>query len=148
MAEELRQIRWRRRAIRAGVMVDQVRTAVEPVTVSRAGELIESETTASAVGPNVVVVSTAVPALGVIVRTTYVGARDADTVAVDLTLGPRPRALNEPRLIPPDSVPVTHAREQCLLDHARQVMNALRAHDGHRYAVHVSDDAVERAASL
>ena len=125
-----------------------MRTAVGPVTVSRAGKPMDSETTACAAGPNVVVVTTAVPDLGVVVTTTYVGADDADTIAVDLSLRPRPAARNEPRSIPRDSVPVTHARDQCLLDHARQVMNALRTHDREHYTVDVSDEALEQAAAL
>lgn len=125
-----------------------MRTVVEPVTVSRAGSPIDSETTVCPAGPNVFVVTTAIPDLGVLVTTTYVGADDADTVAVDLTLAPRPAARNEARSIPRDSVPVTYAHDRCLLDHARQVMNALRMHDREHYAVDVSDEALEQAAAL
>ena len=125
-----------------------MRTVVEPITVTRSGRAIDTETTASAVGPYVVVVSTAVPGLGVQVTTTYVGADDAETIAVGLVLGPRPAASNEPRSIPRESVPVTHAREQCLLDHARQLMNALRSHDREHYGVDVSDDALARTATI
>ena len=125
-----------------------MRTAVGPVTLRRSGELVESETTVTPVGPNVVVLSTAVPDLGLTVTTTYSGAADAATIAVDLIQGQRGSVRHEPREIPRETVPVTHAREHCLLDHAQQVMNATNRHDGGRHTVHVSDDALERASAL
>ncbi len=125
-----------------------MRTVVGPVTVQAAGEAIQSETTLGAIGPNVVVVSTALPDLAVTMTTAYTGAEDVETIAVDLLLGPRPEAAHASRVLPRDSVPVTHAREQCLLDHASQLMTALRARDGRPYAVDVSDAAVELAAGI
>ncbi|MDQ3740346.1 MAG: hypothetical protein M3389_05300 [Actinomycetota bacterium] len=92
--------------------------------------------------------STAVPDVGLTVRTTYVGSDDVATVAVDLVLGVRPRASNRPRRLPRGSVPVTHAREQCLLDHGRQLLNALNDACGSRWTVDVSDAALQQAAAV
>lgn len=125
-----------------------MRTAVGPVTVHAAGEVVHSETTVGAIGPNVVVVATALPDLAVTMTTAYTGAEDVETIAVDLLLGPRREAAHGSRVLSRDSVPVTHAHEQCLLDHVRQLMIALRARDGRRYAVDVSDDAVELASGI
>lgn len=122
-----------------------MRTIVGPVRVCQDGAAIESETTAVSAGPHVVVLTTAVPALGVLVTTTFVGGGDVDTVAVDLRLGPRPAGTNRTRVIPRASVPVTHDRRTCLLDHARELIVALRAHDRRHYTVDVSEDALERA---
>ena len=121
---------------------------VGAVTVRKAGEPVESETTVASLGPHVVVLTTVVPDRALQVTTTYVGAEDAETIAVDLVLGVRPDAASRARTIPRESVPVTHARAHCLLDHARQVMNALHAREARGWTIDVSDEALERAAAL
>jgi hypothetical protein len=125
-----------------------VQTEVGPVTLRRAGEVVDSETTLAAVGPHVVVVTTVLPDRGEQFTTTYVGAEDAATVAVDLRLGARPEATSAVRELPRELVPTTHARLHCLLDHARQVMNALWRAERVRWTVEVSDPALESADSI
>ena len=125
-----------------------MQSEVGPVVLRRDGAVVDSETTLTAVGPHVVVVSTAIPPLGTQITTTYVGSDDLETVAVDLCLGVRPSAHSDVRWISRDLVPVTHDRAQCLLDHAREALNALRArHRGH-WTVDVSDEAVDRAGTI
>ena len=109
---------------------------------------IGSETTVHALDPHVVVFTTVVPALGVLIKTTYVGADDVATTAVDLVLGVRPSASAETRTVPRETVPVTHDRQCCLLDHGRQVMNTLRAPLGEPCSVDVPEAALARAAAL
>ncbi|HEV2785122.1 MAG TPA: hypothetical protein VGV67_01935 [Solirubrobacteraceae bacterium] len=125
-----------------------MRTAVQEVALRRDDALVQSETTVAAPHPHVLVLSTAVPDIGLTVITTYTGADDVATVAVDLVLGVRPRASNLPRRLRRESVPVTHAREQCLLDHARQVLEVLNASGASRWTIDVSDDAVAQASSV
>ena len=125
-----------------------VRTTLGPVTVRHAGELIESETTAVRAGPNVVVLSTAVPALGVLVTTAYVGADDVDTIAVDLVLVARPHATNRTRVIPRDTLPVTHARERCLIDHLDRVREALAEGGAPSARIDTGDAALDHVASV
>jgi hypothetical protein len=125
-----------------------VQSEVGPVTIRRSGEVVVSETTLAAIGPHVVVVTTALPDLGTQITTTYVGADDADTIAIDLCLPGTRRATVAPRTIRRESVPVTHARRQCLLDHARHVMNQLRVHDRAVWTVDVSDAALDGAGSV
>ncbi|HEX8086566.1 MAG TPA: hypothetical protein VF529_19925 [Solirubrobacteraceae bacterium] len=116
------------------------------MTLRRGQEVIGSETTIRTAGPNTVVLATALPERGVTISTTYVGADDVGTVAVDLVLAPRPEASNRARQVERDEVPVTHARDRCLLDHAHQLVIALRELDGIDYKVDVSDPALEQAA--
>ena len=125
-----------------------VQTEVGPVTLRRAGEVVDSETTLAAVGPHVVGVTTVLPDLGAQFTTTYVGAEHVATVAVDLRLGAGPDAATAMRELPRELVPTTHARLHCLLDHARQVMNALWRAERVRWSVDVSDAALERADSI
>lgn len=125
-----------------------MRSDAGPITIRRAGAVVESETTVVALGPHVVVLTTAVPAIATQITTTYVGARDVDTTAVDLMLAARPDATSRVRVIPRESVPVTHDRGQCLLDHARQVMIAVHARESGGWTIDVSDQALERAAAV
>ena len=125
-----------------------MRSDVSPITIRRAGAVVESETTVVALGPHVVVLTTAVPAMATQITTTYVGAQDVDTTAVDLTLAVRPDATSRVRVIPRESVPVTHARAQCLLDHACQVMLALHTCESGGWTIDVSDQALDGAAAV
>ncbi|HEX8121267.1 MAG TPA: hypothetical protein VF549_08380 [Solirubrobacteraceae bacterium] len=124
-----------------------MQTVVGAVVIRRDGAAVESETTVSVVDPHVVVFTTAVPQLALLVKTTYVGADDVPTIATDLVLGVRPAASSRTRKISRESIPVTHAREQCLLDHARCVMETLQSGDL-RSTVDVSDESVAQAAAM
>ena len=59
-----------------------------------------------------------------------------------------PPASTRVRELPRETVPVTHARRECLYDRAREVMNALRAHDRRGYTVDIWDAAVELVDAL
>ncbi len=98
--------------------------------------------------PHVVVISTSVPEVPLTVTTTFVGADDVATSIIDLRLGVRPTAKNSIDLVARETLPVTHAREQCLLDHARRLLEALNAENADLWTVDVSDAALEQAASI
>lgn len=118
----------------------------EPVRVTvplptRVGDAeVFSQTTLEAAGAeSVLVISTAVPDHGLVLRTVYVGAGgDASGVAIDVTLSPKGRSTTH-RVLP--DVPVTHARGRCLTDHAAALQGELQSLTAQPVGVDVSDDA-------
>jgi hypothetical protein len=104
-----------------------MRKALREVTLRRATTVVDSATTMSLPHPHVVVISTSVPDAPLTVTTTFVGADDVATSIIDLRLGVRPTAKNSVDLVARETLPVTHAREQCLLDHASRLLEALNA---------------------
>lgn len=122
-----------------------MRRTVPDLELCLDGRLVASETTYASVGAYVVVLATAVPGLGVTVTTAYIGAQDADTIAVDLFLAPRAAAGNAARTLERDLVPVTHAHDRCLLDHLAQVRCGLADRAG-VVTVDVGDDALAALA--
>ncbi len=122
--------------------VGAVPTVLAPIVVSLDAQKTTSETTLRDGGPYVVVLTTALPDIPLTVVTTFVGARDVDTTIVDLTLGMRPHARTEPRTVPRDDVPVTHAHDRCLLEHAATVRSAVAHVTGGHATVDVSDAAL------
>lgn len=125
-----------------------MRTVVPDVTICVDGEAVESETTVSSAGPNVAVLSTALPTLPLTVTTTYVGADDVDTAAVDLALAARPAAFATARQVSRDAIPVTQARERCLLDHLAQVRETAECDRGCRVTVDAADAALNCVATV
>jgi hypothetical protein len=88
---------------------------------------------------------TAFGELGVSITSTYIGHQGLDTLAAHLRVmrkGREREQIEHSR----DSLPVTHARERCLLDHAQQVQEALIARTGGTVAVDVASAALGRAA--
>jgi len=73
-----------------------------------------------------VVFSSTVPDLGVSLHTVYGGAEGADTAITQLTLT-RHGARQQLQQVPRDAIPVTHARDRCLLDHLHRLRDALQA---------------------
>lgn len=134
-----------RRSARLGAgahgSVEMVRTVL-PVTVSIDGVGTRAETTVAALGATVVVISTALPALAEQHTTTYVGACGAPTTAVTLLQGPQgPRSCT--RVLEDAVLPVTHARDRLLLDHAGEVQAALERCTGGVVAIDVAPAALE-----
>jgi len=122
-----------------------MRTLIAGVELRVAGRPLACETTVEAAGPYVLVLTTSLPDEPLIVMTTYVGADDVDTVAVELLLGERRVAHNQPRRLPRDAVPVTHARDRCVLDHLAQVQSALAERRHEPVSVDVPDAALTAA---
>jgi hypothetical protein len=107
---------------------------VDGVRISVDGRPVSSETTATAAGPNVLVLITTLGELGVTITSTYVGHEGADTLAAHLRITRQGRELEHIQHSR-DLLPVTHARERCPLDHAQQVQGALVASTGGMVAV-------------
>lgn len=125
-----------------------MRVVVPSISIRFDGEAIESETTVGAFGPHVLVLSTSLPTLGVTVTTTYVGADDTETVAVDLVLGPSPLAAVEARAVSRHDVAVTCGRERCLLDHLACVQASLELRDGISPQLDAGDQAIAFLAAM
>ncbi len=102
-----------------------MRTVLQPITVTIDGRATPSETTLAHTAPHIVALTTALPDIPLTVISTFIGAPDVDTTIVDLELGMRPDATTQSRVVPRDEVPVTHAYDRCLLEHAAVVQAAL-----------------------
>lgn len=106
-----------------------------------------SETTMEACGADsVLVISTTVPDQAVTLRSVYVGAGGrTGGHAVHVTHTPQGRRIRHRVLV---DVPVTHARERCLSDHARCVQSTLARQSGAVVAVQISDELAALAATV
>lgn len=103
-----------------------------------------AETTIDAVAATVVVISTALAELAEQHTTTYVGARGTATAAVTLLQGPDgPRSRT--RAVEDTVLPVTHARDRLLLDHAAELQAALEERTGGAVSIDVAPAALEAA---
>jgi hypothetical protein len=120
---------------------------LDGVRISVDGRPITSETTGTAAGPSVLVLITALGELGVTITSTYVGHEGTDTLAAHLVVTRERRALEQADHSR-DALPVTHARERCLLDHAQQVQEALVIRTGGTVAVDVAAGALARAIAV
>jgi len=109
------------------------------ITLRIAGEPATSETILTAIAPHVLVLTTTLPDHAVTVTSTYTGHPATGTHATHLELAPGLERLHT-RDHDHDSVPVTHARERCLLDHAAVLHEFTAAH------VDVDDVALAHAA--
>lgn len=121
-----------------------MRHVVTGIQILTADGALEAETTHTAVGPHVLVLTTTLPTAALTVTTTYTGAADVDTHVVDLALGPRLHATTTVRRLPREELPVTHARERCLLDHLAQVRAALTELRDVDARIDVPDHALEQ----
>lgn len=126
--------------------VEAMLTVLEPIRVQLDGRATPSETTLRQTAPHVVVLTTALPDVPLTVVTTYVGADDVDTTAVDLVLARRPTAERDTRTMPRDAIPVTHARDRCLLDHLGQVHAALERVQPLAVTIDIADQALNAVA--
>ena len=91
--------------------------ALDGITLTLDGHQAPSETIVVAPAPHVLVLTTTLPEPAVTLTSTYVGHPLAGTHATHLELAIG-RARLHTRDHDPDSIPVTHARDRCLLDHA------------------------------
>ena len=123
-----------------------MRTVLDPITVTIDGTPTPSETTLAQAGAYVVVLATALPEIPLTVTSTFIGAQDVDTTIVDLTLGLRPHAHTETRTVARDHVPVTHAHDRCLLEHAATVRTAVAHTTQAHVSIDVPDTALQSAA--
>jgi hypothetical protein len=117
---------------------------VEGVRISVDGRPVTSETTATAAGPSVLVLITAIGELGVTITSTYIGHAGTDSLAAHLVVTRERRTLEHVEHSR-DALPVTHARDRCLLDHAQHLQEAVVIRIGGTVAVDVAPGALARA---
>lgn len=91
--------------------------ALDGITVIIDGHPTASETLVTVLAPHVLALTTTLPDHATTLTSTYTGHPATATHATHLELAPARRRLHS-RDHDHDSVPVTHARERCLLDHA------------------------------
>ena len=123
-----------------------MRRTVPGIQVLATDGTLEAETTHASVGLHVLVLTTTLPTAALNVITTYTGADDVDTHVVDLALARRPHAITRVRRLPRPKLPVTHARERCLLDHLAQVRTALAELCHADARIDVPDHALQQLA--
>lgn len=116
--------------------------ALPGITIRLHGQPVRSETIgALAAVPHVVVLSTTLADDGITLISSYTGHPQLRTHITHLILTPARRYVTQTQL-PHDEVPVTHARERCLLEHATALQDATAAH------VDLADAALHAAADL
>lgn len=114
-------------------------TAVDGITLSIGAEPVPSETILTAIAPHALVLTTTLPDHGMTLTSTYTGHPATGTHATHLELAPGLERLHT-RDHDHDSLPLTHARERCLLDHAATLHEFTAAH------VDVADVALQLAS--
>ncbi len=120
------------------------RRAVRGVTFRVAAVEVSGETLSIGIAGDILVLSTTLPGQGITCHSTYHGHGGLDTVAVRLNLVPgRNERVIEER--PRDDLPVTHARDRCLLDHLAHVRNVLEQTAGDEVTVEIGDAALSVA---
>src|SRR3954453_11159044 len=98
------------------------------------GEAAWSETTVTSAGPWALTLITVVPELGVRLISAYVGGERSVTGATHALTHPGGGELIQ-REHTREALPVTHARERCLLDHSAELQRSLMGLTGARVAV-------------
>lgn len=93
-----------------------------------------------------VLLTTAIADLALTLTSIYLGAGTGQTLVAHLVQAPgQPRVHSE--LVDADQLPVTHARERCLLEHAGALQHAA-SQLGHILAIDLTDAALAAAGKL
>ena len=116
--------------------VHVVQVVVDDVMVRLDGEVTWSETTVTTAGPWAMTLITVVPELGVRFISSYVSGEGIATGATHALTHPGGGELAQ-REHSREALPVTHARERCLLDHTAELQHALVDTTGTHVAVDV-----------
>lgn len=124
-----------------------MREGVPDMTIRLRGAQASSETTLSTVRRTVVVLVTDLADERVTLSSVYVGEDDAAGAVVHLLLGPDRRMVREVLELDRREVPVTRARDRCLLDHAVRLQHVLEQHSGEPVEIDVGDAALAFVAA-
>lgn len=112
------------------------------ITITVDGRAVRSETLATlAAVPHVVVLTTTLSEHAVTVTSSYTGHPELRTHVTHLIVTAERSHVTQHEL-PHDEVPVTHARERCLLEHATALQDATGAH------VDLDDSALQAASEM
>jgi hypothetical protein len=100
-----------------------------------------AETRAAGIAGDIFVLSTTLPTQGITMHSTYHGHEGLDTSVVRLVLAPRGvRKSTEEH--PRFALPVSHARERCLLNHLAFVREQMEIEIDQAVTIDVGDRAV------
>lgn len=108
-----------------------------------------SETTIGAVGGHAVILTTALPDLGITLTSSYLAAMIGDIAASHLASVPGGPPIIDQHVLPGDQPGRTHA-QTCVLDHvaeARDILEAFHAPSAAIVTVTIADDALQLADS-
>ena len=113
-----------------------------PVHVTLDQRRVASSTHLAELGGYHVALSTLLlsPTLPIEVHSSYLGAPGAQTRATHLTISPG-RAVTHVTEHDPGQLPVTHARERCVLDHL-QILVELATELEHPLGIHLPDQVM------
>lgn len=113
-------------------------------TVRLNGARISAYTEFAYAGAHQLTLSTALPALGIELHSSYLGHPDAgESIASHLQLGPGliPHAWAQTHAA--GALPVSAARRRCLYDHVLELQELLSAANGAEITVELADEALE-----
>ena len=130
------------RAARYGGRVDPIR--LPALCVRLDGARIPAYTELAYAGAYQLTLSTALPALGVELHSSYLGHPDADeTLASHLGLSPDADPITWSTPHRGTEMPVGEARRRCLYDHALELQELLTDDSARAVAVDLADEALE-----
>ncbi len=120
------------------------RTPLPDPIVHLNGARLAASTLLAYAGAHQLTLSTALPALGIELYSSYLGHPDAgESIASHLQLGPdlTPRTWTETH--PSDRLPVSEARSRCLYDHLFELQQLLGHQSNGEITVELTDQALE-----
>ena len=120
------------------------RTRLPQPTIRLAGTRVPAYTTLAYAGAHQLTLSTALPALGVVLHSSYLGHPDANqSIGAHLALTPElsPRTWLETHAAV--ELPVSVSRRRCLYDHVLCLQELLGVATGGEVTVELADDALE-----
>ncbi len=122
------------------------RITLSGIDVAIHGVAETSETTIGSVGGYAVILTTALPRLGVTLTSSYLAAMVGDIAASHLCSIPGTPPVIDQHVLPGDQPGQTHA-QACLLDHVAEVRNILDAFHASAapVTITIADDTLERA---
>ena len=119
-------------------------TRLSNPTVRVAGARVPAYIELTYAGAHQLTLSTALPALGIELHSSYLGHPDAGgSIASHLQLGPDLNPSTWVETHAAHELPVSTARRRCLYDHLLQLQELLTGLDGTRVTVELADDALE-----
>ncbi len=122
------------------------RSFLPAITVTIAGVAQRSETTIGAVGGHAVILTSALPLLGITLTSSYLAALVGNIAASHLYSSPGRPGLIEQHVLPGEQPGRTHA-QACLLDHVTELQARLIALTDEHVSIDVDDATLEQADS-
>ena len=120
------------------------RTQLPDPTVRLNGARVSAYTELTYAGAYQLTLSTALPALGIELHSSYLGHPDAgQSIASHLQLGPDLNPHTWAETHPAGELPVSAARRRCLYDHVLELQELLTAAADDEITVELADEALE-----